>query len=391
MRHTTALACLVAAVAAAAVGCTEKKIVVQQGPSAPASPPVLTAVVPSFGSTAGGTAVTITGSAFQSGATVTIGGAAATSVVFVSATQLTAVTPVGSLGPVTVVVTNPDTQSGALGNGFTYVSPPTIAAVAPSAGSTGGGAAITISGSSFRPGATVTIGGTAATSVVFVSAFQLTAVTPAGTAGARTVVVTNPDGQSGALPGGFTYDGPPAITTSLTSFRTVFIGTTVRFTVTATDPNGDSVSLRLLNPPPACSFDPLSGASSPGTVAARWTVTPEWGGLRWLLFQANDNVVPSLRTTLAVPVHVVGAPSRSAIVVADVTGDGILDVVAGASLADIGGTVNTGALYVWAGSTTPSGTPLAILRVSGAVASDQLGNASGQAIQCADVTGDGTL
>ncbi|MCI0342429.1 MAG: IPT/TIG domain-containing protein [Planctomycetales bacterium] len=359
--------------------------------SPPASPPTLTAVVPAAGPLGGGTAVTLTGSAFQSGAGVAFGGSAATSVVFVSATQLTAVTPAGSAGPVTVVVTNPDTQSGALGNGFTYVPPPAVTVVSPPAGLPGGGTAITINGSAFQPGATVTIGGAAVASVAFVSATQLTAVTPAGTLGAQTVVVTNPDTQSGALASGFTYDNPPAITTTLAPFRTVLIGDTVTFTVTATDPNGDAVALRLLNPPPACNFDPLTGTSSPGTVAARWKVTTEWGGLRWLIFQANDTLAPSLRTTLAVPVHVVGAASRSAIVVADVTGDGILDAVAGAVSADVGGTTNTGAVYLWAGRATPSGIPTATLRIAGAVAGDQLGNTSGQAIQCADVTGDGTL
>ncbi|MCI0341850.1 MAG: IPT/TIG domain-containing protein [Planctomycetales bacterium] len=357
----------------------------------PAPPPVLTAVVPSAGPASGGTAVTLTGSAFQSGASVTFGGAPATSVVFVSATQLTAVSPAGSLGTVTVVVTNPDTQSGALGLGFAYVPPPVVGAVTPGAGGTGGGTRITITGSGFQPGAGVTIGGAAATSVVTISATQLTAVSPAGTVGARAVVVTNPDTQSGTLAGGFAYTNPPAITTNLAPYRTVAIGETVQFTVTATDPDGDAVALRLLNPPPGCSFDPLAGIASPGTVTVRWTVPPECGGLRWLLFQANDTLAPALRTTTAVPIQVVGPASRSALVVADVTGDGVLDVVGGAREADVGGTSDTGAVYVWAGQATPSGTPTATLRVAGAAVGDRLGTASGQGIQCADVTGDGTL
>ncbi|MCI0340948.1 MAG: IPT/TIG domain-containing protein [Planctomycetales bacterium] len=358
--------------------------------SPPASPPVLTAVVPSVGPPAGGTAVTLTGSALQSGATVTFGGASATSFAFVSATQLTAVTPAGSPGPVTVVVTNPDGQTGSLGSGFTYAPPPAITAVAPPGGPAG--TQITITGSGFQPGATVAVGSAWATAVSVASTTTITARVPAGTVGTvAAVTVTNPDGQSAALASAFTYDDAPTVTTSLAPFGSVLIGDTVRFTVTATDPNGHSVSLRLLNPPPGCQFDPLAGVSSPGTVTARWTVTAESGGLRWLLFQANDTLVPGLRGTLAVPVQVVGTSSRSAMVVADVTGDGTLDVVAGASQADVGGTTDAGAVYVWAGSATPSGTPTATLRVPGAVASDQLGLGGGQAIQCADVTGDGTL
>lgn len=87
--------------------------------------PTVTSVSPSTGTTAGGTSVAITGTDFVNGATVKFGGVAATSVVFNSATSLTATTPAGSAGIVDVVVTNPDTQSSALSDDFfTYVSPP---------------------------------------------------------------------------------------------------------------------------------------------------------------------------------------------------------------------------------------------------------------------------
>lgn len=69
------------------------------------SAPTVTSISPSNGSTAGGTAVTITGTNFAAGATVTFGTAAATNVVIVSSTTITATTPVGSAGAVTVAVT----------------------------------------------------------------------------------------------------------------------------------------------------------------------------------------------------------------------------------------------------------------------------------------------
>ena len=50
----------------------------------------------------------------------------------------------------------------------------------------------------------MTFGSTAATNVVVVSSTQITATTPAGTAGAVTVTVTV-SGQSGTLTSGFTY------------------------------------------------------------------------------------------------------------------------------------------------------------------------------------------
>ncbi len=80
-------------------------------------------VAPSSGSTLGGTAVTIAGSGFQSGATVSFGGSAASGVTVVSATQLTATTPAHAAGGVSVAVTNTSGQSATLGNGYTFVAP----------------------------------------------------------------------------------------------------------------------------------------------------------------------------------------------------------------------------------------------------------------------------
>jgi hypothetical protein len=81
--------------------------------------PTVSGVSPNNGPTTGGTAVTITGTNFASGATVIFGTVAATNVVVVSGTQITATTPPGSAGAVTVTVTV-NGQSGSLPNGFTY-------------------------------------------------------------------------------------------------------------------------------------------------------------------------------------------------------------------------------------------------------------------------------
>ncbi|TMG40064.1 MAG: hypothetical protein E6H88_00515, partial [Chloroflexi bacterium] len=70
------------------------------------SPPTVTAVNPSSGPTAGGTAITITGTSFDTGpATVSVGGSPATGVSVVSATQINATTPAHSAGLADVVVT----------------------------------------------------------------------------------------------------------------------------------------------------------------------------------------------------------------------------------------------------------------------------------------------
>ncbi|MFL6246902.1 MAG: carboxypeptidase regulatory-like domain-containing protein [Thermoanaerobaculia bacterium] len=85
------------------------------------NPPVtVTSVTPATGPSHGGTNVTIAGSGFNAGATVTFGGSAATNVVVVNATQITAKTPAHAAGAVNVVVTNTNTTSGTLTNGYTY-------------------------------------------------------------------------------------------------------------------------------------------------------------------------------------------------------------------------------------------------------------------------------
>jgi S-layer homology domain len=63
---------------------------------------------------------------------------------------------------------------------------------------------ITVTGLAFEDGATVTVGGIAATNVVVTDSHTLTATTPHLTPGsANAIVVSNPGGASGAIPNGF--------------------------------------------------------------------------------------------------------------------------------------------------------------------------------------------
>lgn len=169
--------------------------------------PTVASIAPTSGTTAGGTAVTITGTNFSS-STVSIGGVAATGVNVVSSTTITATTPAHAAGAVDVKVTNGDGQFATLTNGFTFNAPsPTIASVAPSSGPVTGGTAITITGTNFQNGAMVSIGESPATNVVVVSATQITATTPAN-AGAsliKDVTVRNPDATTVTKNAAFTY------------------------------------------------------------------------------------------------------------------------------------------------------------------------------------------
>jgi formylglycine-generating enzyme required for sulfatase activity len=81
---------------------------------------------------------------------------------------------------------------------------PVIVAVSPSAGPSVGGTAITLTGADFTGTTSVTIGGAPCTNVQVVSSTSVTAVTPAGTVGAKTVTVTTPSGIA-SLASGFAY------------------------------------------------------------------------------------------------------------------------------------------------------------------------------------------
>ena len=168
--------------------------------------PTVTALTPTSGTTAGGTAITITGTSFDATATVTVGGSAATGVSVVSATQINATTPARPAGVADVIVTVSGQSSAANpGDRFTYVAPPAASSVTPTSGSTLGGASVTLTGTSFQSGATVTFGGNTLTSVTVVNATTITGTTPSHAAGAVDVVVTNPDAQSGTCTGCYSY------------------------------------------------------------------------------------------------------------------------------------------------------------------------------------------
>ena len=178
--------------------------------SASPSAPTISAVSPSSGSTAGGTSVVITGTDLTGATAVNFGSTAASSFTVNSATQITAVSPAGAAGAVNVAVT---TAGGtATSNGaFTYAVPqqsaPTITAVSPSSGTTAGGTSVVITGTNFTGATAVNFGTTAATSFTVNSATQITALAPAGSAGAVNVAVTTVGGTATSN-GAFTYAAP---------------------------------------------------------------------------------------------------------------------------------------------------------------------------------------
>jgi nitrogen regulatory protein PII len=192
------------AVAASALACS---------PTAPSrsSEPVVISVLPATGSTAGGTSLTISGSGFQPGATVTLSGAATTATVL-NERLITAITPASSVArAVDVIVTNPGGKTGGLTGAYSYVavSPPIVERIEEGVGSTAGGAPFRISGTGFQTHPTLTFG----TVPVQVTLFQnsLFGLTPPHEAGTVDLVVTNADGQTGTLTGGYVFVQPGSL------------------------------------------------------------------------------------------------------------------------------------------------------------------------------------
>ena len=202
------------------------------------TPPVLTSIAPTSGTSIGGTTVTLTGSGFQDTSpginVVTFGGLPATGVVVLSDVSLTCVTPSGAAGgTVDVTVTN-DNGSATLTSAYTYHPLPTLTAVSPPTGSSLGGTSATLTGSGFqdfgRGTNTVTFGGVAATNVVVVDDTSLTCDVPAGVPSAIVdVVVSNANGTA-TLAGGFTYHALPTLTAVTPNSGTSLGGTSVTLT-----------------------------------------------------------------------------------------------------------------------------------------------------------------
>lgn len=173
--------------------------------------PTVTSVGPTAGPSAGGTTLTIAGTGFLPGAFVQVDGVGTALVNYVDAQTLTTVTrPSSTGGVVSVRVQNTDGKSAQLLNSFTYNV--AVTGVSPATGSTGGGTTITITGAGFASGATVTVGGTAATGVTVVSPTTITATTPTGGVGAKPIVVTSPGGGTATLDNSFTYYTPVSVT-----------------------------------------------------------------------------------------------------------------------------------------------------------------------------------
>jgi len=190
---------------------------------------------------------------------------------------------------------------------ITVVDRPVVTTITPASGPSTGGTSVTIVGSNFKAGASVTIGGGVATNVTVVSDTQITATTPAGLPAFADIQVINPDEGQGTLLGGFRFvaEGVVVSVPNLTAER----GGTVEVPVSVADVTG------LLSGALTLAFDPAvlqpTGARV-GAVTAGWslaanTATP--GQVRLTLAGATS--VSATGIVAYVAFDVIGAANAS--------------------------------------------------------------------------------
>ena len=217
----------------------------------PALAQTVTGVSPTAGSAAGGNTVTITGSDFIGALEVDFGSTPATAFTVDSDTSITATAPPGT-GTVDITVTGLlGTSSTGTADEYTY-GPPTITTLLPTAGSTGGGTTVTITGTGFTTDSAVDFGGTTINSPTFISSTELQVTSPSGTAGSAQITVSNPDGASSGA--NFVY-GTPTVTSVSPTAGATGGGNTV--TVNGTGFTSDStVNFGPSNPGTSVSVNP---------------------------------------------------------------------------------------------------------------------------------------
>lgn len=190
-------------------------------------PPRIDSIVPTQGPSSGGTYVEISGANFVAGATPSLSSSVMfceeyisdldcvpvpdDAVTVVDDGLIAVTTPPHFQGLTDVAVINPDGQDAVAAQAFYFTPPPHIDWLEPQQGTTDGNEVVKIHGSGFQAGLTVKFSDNEALDVTVDGESQVTVTTPAGAPGPAAVLVTNPDGSSHTLSGGFLYIQPPEV------------------------------------------------------------------------------------------------------------------------------------------------------------------------------------
>ena len=175
-------------------------------------PPVLSSIAPSSGVQGTSVSVALSGSQFQPGATLAVGGVgvSVTNVAVAGTTRITAtftIAATAATGAHSVTVGTSGGTSAA--QPFTVTAPvparPTLGSLTPDGARRGGTATVTLKGTNFTKPATVNVqgGDVAVSNVVVVNSTTATATFRVGRSaarGSRNITVTTQTGTSNALP-----------------------------------------------------------------------------------------------------------------------------------------------------------------------------------------------
>ncbi len=198
--------------------------------------PELRRAVPDEVPLEGGVHVTVEGDRFADGCTLSLFGMHAPEVVFDGPQRISFLAPPASEAVLEglVVVTNPNGLSGRSETLFRYRPlEPTLASVEPSRGWVTGGKVLLLSGADFHQRARVTLGGRPAIVRYKDRSTVEVEIPPADAPGPVDVVLTNPDGRTTSLLGGFTYEpvpAPPKIIDVIPRMGLTTGGATIRIT-----------------------------------------------------------------------------------------------------------------------------------------------------------------
>jgi IPT/TIG domain len=287
---------------------------------------VVTSFTPRSGPLAGGNEITITGQGFTTDTQVLFGVFSSPRITFVSATQLKAIAPRGAAADLVDLVVYNKNGVSTQRRGYSYLPDLRITSLSPVTGPIAGGTTVTLTGTGFTGATGVKFGALDATGVVVVSDSEVTAVTPAATAGAIDVAITTPSG-TWTSKRAFTYFDPAGAFAAFgVSPRLIRAGDTVVLTGQALDSGPLTVTIggvtatvgavtfstAVLTVPPRGAATRVSdvaatiGASTvTATAAAKWRVTltslaptsgPAAGGTQVALVGAN--LAPALDITV---------------------------------------------------------------------------------------------
>lgn len=282
-----------------------------------ADPAVLGSINPTSGTVLGGTVVTLNGTGFSQNLpkSVTFGGVAASNLTWISATQMTCVSPSGTAGQSVTVQLTQNGANTSLANAFTYLGTQ-ITSLNPNHGAPVGGNAVTINGANFvnDGSTTVTFGGVNASIQSITPPNTIVVLAPPGSRGNSVSVAVNSTNGLATLANGYTYDtlqitnvnkaggnllgGQSVVVTidlptnladtTLTlggAAQTIqsLVGNQITFTVPGVDsPDGDAKDIVVSNSngvalaANAWTYTPSLGVGVSGNVNAGGTLTTTW-------------------------------------------------------------------------------------------------------------------